>query len=387
MACKRLIENLIRKKAHEAWLPEITLQRCLTTVDLTSLGVGTIVGAGLYVAIGELARDTVGPSVVLSILLASVAALLCALSFAEYGSRFPDAGSAYIYTYATLGEIWAFIVGWNIVLEFLISGASLARKCSELINSASDGKMFLFFTKHFSKHWKVPGDQPFPDLFAAVLVLTVVAILCTGLRSSTNFHNIITAVNLIVIIFMIVYGAFFADVQHWTNNFMPHGVHGVLRGAAIAFFAFTGFDIVAEAAEEAIEPEKNIPRSLFLIIVISTLAFVGVATVLTLMVPYRDLKMDSFAPLADAFQQRTFPGARYIVLCGGICATISALFCAVYSTSRIVYSMSIDGLLFRWFSKVNAKTQVPGRATLVSGIITAFLAMIFSVNQLVSNLS
>lgn len=382
MAFRRLLENLIRKKPHEAWLPETPLRRCFTTVDLSSLGIGTIVGAGLYVVIGKLARDTAGPSVVLSILLASVAAVLCALSFAEYGSRFPDAGSSYIYTYATLGEIWAFVVGWNIVLEFLISGASLARTCSELIDSASNGKMFLFFTKYLSKHWYIPGQGPFPDLLAAVLVLAVMAILCMGARSSTNFHNLITAINLLVIAFMIVYGIFFANVHHWTHNFMPYGVHGVLRGAAKAFFAFTGFDVVAEAAEEAIAPEKNIPRSLFLIIAISTFAYVGVATVLTLMVPYHVL--DVYAPLAEAFQRRTFSGAKYIILCGGICATISALFCSVYSTSRIVYSMSVDGLLFRWFSNVHAKTQVPCRAILVSGIITALLAMIFEVNQLVS---
>lgn len=382
MACRRFLENVIRKKPREAWLPDIPLRRCFTTMDLTSLGVGTIVGAGLYVAIGDLARDITGPSIVISVLLASVSAMLCALSFAEYGSRFPDAGSSYIYTYATMGEIWAFVVGWNTAFEFLLIGAGLARKCSELINSASNGKLFLFFTKHLSKHWNVPGKGPFPDLLAAALVLAVVAILCLGARSSTNFHNIVTVVNLLVVTFMIVYGSFFANVKHWTQSFMPHGVKGLLIGAASAFFAFAGFDIVAEAAEEAIEPEKNIPRSLVLIIAISTVAYVGVATVLTLMLPHHTL--DVYAPLSGAFQLKGFPGAKYIVIFGGICATISALFCAVYSTSRIIYSMSMDGLLFRWFSKVHAKTQVPGRAIVVSGIITALLALLFEVDQLVS---
>ena len=386
MALKRLLENLIRKKVKKEWLPETPLRRCLTTLDLTSLGFGTIVGAGLYVAIGEVARDTTGPSVVLSILLASVAALLCALSFAEYGSRFPDTGSSYIYTYTTLGEVWAFIVGWNIVLEFLISGASLARKCSEFINSTSSGKLFLFFEEYLSTHWFVFGNErTFPDLLAAALVLAVMAVLCTGVHNSTNFHNVITAVNLLVITFIIIYGSFFANLQNWTNSFMPHGLHGILRGTAIAFLAFTGFDVVAEAAEEAVQPEKSIPRSLFLIIIMSTLAYVGVSTVLTLMMPYKQLKHDAFAPLADAFQERTFGGAKYIVLSGGICATISALFCCIYSTSRVVHSMSVDGLLFRWFSQINHKSQVPGRATFVSGIIMAILAMIFQVNQLVSS--
>ncbi|KAJ7379560.1 Cationic amino acid transporter 4 [Desmophyllum pertusum] len=386
MIRKRLIDNLIRKKSHEAWSPDIPLKRCLTALDLTSLGVGTTVGTGLYVVIGELVRDTAGPSVVLSLLLASCAAFLCALSFAEYGSRFPGAGSSYMYTYATLGEISAFVVGWNVVLEFLISGASLARTCSRLIDSASNGKLFLFFSTNFSKYWSVPGKEPFPDLLAAALVLAVVTILCLGARSSTNFHNVMTVVNLGVILFMIIYGFFFANLKHWKNNFMPHGLPGVLQGSAEAFFAFSGFDMVAEAAEEAIDPEKNIPRSFFITIIVSTLAYVGVATVLTLMVPYYKLN-DYAAPLAEAFGQMTFSGAKYIILCGGICATVSALFCSVYSTSRIVYSMSVDGLLFRWFSKVHTTIQVPHRATIVSGIITAVLALVFDVNQLVELLS
>lgn len=381
MICKRLLGNLIRKKPQEACLPDVPLRRCLTAVDLISLGVGTTVGSGLYVVIGELVRDTTGPSVVLSILLASSAAFLCGLSFAEYGSRFPDGGSSYMYTYATLGEISAFVVGWNIVLEFLLSGASLARTCSELINYATYGKLFAFFSKYFSKYWSIPGEQPFPDLLAAALVIAVMTILCLGARSSVNFHNVVTVVNLAIILFMIVFGFFFTNFKHWKNNFTPHGISGVLRGAAIAFFAFTGFDVVAEAAEEAINPEKHIPKSFLVTITVSTLAYIGVAAVLSLMVPYN--RLDQNAPLAEAFGRTTFPGAEYIIVCGGLCATISALFCSVYSTSRIVYSMSLDGLLFRWFSKVHNKTQVPHRATVVSGIVTALLALVFDVQQLV----
>lgn len=281
MTCKKLCESFFRKKPHEALLPEIELKRCFTTVDLVSLGVGTIAGGGLYVTIGEMARDTTGPSVVLSIVLASFSAILTALSFAEYGSRFPDAGSSYSYTYATLGEVWAFVVGWNVALEFLLTGAGLARTCSPVIDSASGGKIFLFFSSRLA-YWHVPGQDPSPDLIAPVLVFCVAAILYSGAQISTNFHNVITAVNLTVIGLIVAFGVFFGDVHHWTDDFMPHGFQGVLQGAATAFFAFSGFDIVAEAAEEALEPEKNIPWALCLIIAISTLSYMGVATVLTL---------------------------------------------------------------------------------------------------------
>lgn len=381
MFFKRLLDNLIRKKPQEEWIPDISLKRCLSAIDLISLGVGTTVGTGLYVIIGNLARNASGPSVVLSLLLASNAAFLCGLSFAEYGSRFPDGGSSYMYTYATLGEISAFVVGWNIALEFLLAGASLARTCSELINYASNGTLYAFFSKYLSKDWSIPGKVHFPDLLAAAFVLAVMTILCLGVRSSANFHNAVTVVNLAVIVFMIFVGFFFAHFDYWEFNFASYGFSGVLPGAAQAFFAFSGFDVVAEAAEEVIHPEKNIPKSFLITIIVSTLCYMGVAIILTLMVPSHSL--DKYAPLVKAFGQAAFPGAQYIILIGGICATISALFCSVYSTSRVVYSMSVDGLLFKWFSKVHTKTQVPHRATVASGIVTALLALLFDVNELV----
>ena len=381
MFFKRLLDNLIRKKPQEAWIPDVSLRRCLSAIDLISLGVGTTLGTGLYVIIGNLARNSSGPSVILSLMLASSAAFLCGLSFAEYGSRFPDGGSSYMYTYATLGEISAFIVGWNIALEFLLAGASLARTCSELIDYASNGTVFAFFSKYLAKYWSIPGTVSFPDLLAAALVLAVMTILCLGARSSTNFHNAVTVVNVAVVVFMIFFGLFFAHFEYWKINFASHGFSGVLPGAVQAFFAFSGFDVVAEAAEEVIHPEKNIPKSFLITIVVSTLCYIGVATVLTLMVPSNSL--DQYAPLVRAFGQTTFPGAQYIILIGGVCATISALFCSVYSTSRIVYSMSVDGLLFKWFSKVHTNTQVPHRATVASGIVTALLALLFDVNELV----
>ena len=216
-----------------------------TSVSLLScLGVATIVGGGSYVMFGEMARDTTGPSVFLLIVLASFSAILTALSFAEYGSRFPDAGSSYSYTYATFGEVWAFVVGWNVALEFLLTDAGLARTCSQNIDSASGGKIFLFFSSRLA-YWHVLGQDPFPDLITPVLVFCVAAILYSGAQTSTNFHNMITAVNLTVIGFIVVFGVFFGAVHHWTDDFVPHRIQGVLQGAATAFFAFSGFDIVA----------------------------------------------------------------------------------------------------------------------------------------------
>lgn len=379
MARRRFRENLTRKKSDEVCSDSL-LRRCLTTTDLTSLGVGAVVGAGLYVVTGELARDIAGPAVVLSFLLAALSGLLCALFYAEFGCRIPKAGSAYIYTYVALGEIWAFIVGWNIVLEYILAGASLARACSEYIDAVFQGEIYHFFMKIAT--WNHPGIAPFPDFFAFGLVVAVVILVCLGTRLSANVQKVVTAGNFLVIFFMIIYGLFFANFENWTKDFAPYGTRGILRGAASAFYAFAGFDVVTTAAEEAVNPQTNIPLSLILIVTISTMAYFGVATVLTLMLPYHNL--DPFAPLAQAFAQGNFPAAKYIIAVGGICATISALVCVVFSPSRILYSMSVDGLLFNWFSHVSDKTHAPIRATIVAGSVTALLAMIFDINQLVS---
>lgn len=382
MACQRLRDNLTRKKPEEVCLSsDSLLRRCLTTIDLTSLGVGTIVGAGLYVVTGELARDVAGPAVVLSFLLAAISGLLCALFYAEFGCRIPKAGSSYIYTYVALGEIWAFIVGWNVILEYIIAAASLARACSEYINALFRGEIYHFFMNDIAT-WNHPGIAPFPDFLAFGLVIAVVILVCLGTRLSANVQKVVTASNFLVILFMIIYGLFFANFENWTNEFAPYGTQGVLQGAASAFYAFAGFDVVTTAAEEAVNPQTSIPLSLILIVTISTMAYFGVATVLTLMLPYHQL--DHFAPLVQAFAQADFPAAKYIITVGGICATISALVCTVFSPSRIVYSMSVDGLLFRWFAHVDDKNHTPIRATIVAGCVAALLAMIFDIKQLVS---
>jgi len=343
-----------------------------------------MVGAGLYVVTGVLARDVAGPSVILSFLLAAISGLLCALFYAEFACRIPKAGSSYIYTYVALGEIWAFIVGWNVLLEYIIASASLARACSEYINALFGGEIYRFFMNDIAT-WNHPGIAPFPDLLAFGLVIAVVTLVCLGTRLSANVQKVVTVGNFLVIFFIIIYGLFFAKIKNWTNEFAPYGTRGVLQGAASAFYAFAGFDVVTTAAEEAINPQTNIPLSLILVVAISTMAYFGVATVLTLMLPYKQL--DPFAPLVQAFTQTNFPAAKYIITVGGICATISALVCGVFSSSRIIYSMSVDGLLFRWFAHVDDKNYTPIRATIIAGCIAALLAMIFDIKQLVELLS
>ena len=380
-SCSKVCDNLTRKKPSEDWLSESPLKRCLSTLDLTSLGVGTVVGAGLYVVTGELARDIAGPAVVISFFIAGVAALLSGICYAEFGCRIPKAGSAYVYSYVAVGEFWAFVVGWNMILEYIIAAASLARACSEYINSFAGGYIYKFFMNDIVTLHN-PALGSFLDFVAFALALIFAIIVSLGAQKSSLVNKIMTFVNLSVITFIIFAGFYFVEANNWQANFAPYGLSGVLTAAGSCFFAFVGFDVIGTASEEAINPKRSVPLSIMLCIAISLLAYFGVATVLTLMLPYD--KLNQFAPLAEAFAQRGFSGAKYVVATGGLCATMSSLLTNSFAGPRVVYSMATDGLLFNWFANVQEKTKVPVRAALVNGVLVAILALLFDVKQLVS---
>ena len=379
--CSKVCNKLTRKKPTEDWLSESPLKRCLTTLDLTSIGVGTVVGAGLYVVTGQLARDIAGPAVVISFFIAAIAALLSGICYAEFGCRIPKAGSAYVYSYVTVGEFWAFVVGWNMILEYIIAAASLARACSEYINSFAEGYIYKFFMNNIAT-WNVPALGSFSDFLAFTLALIIAIIVSLGAQKSSLVNKIMTFVNLSVIVFIICVGLYFVEAKNWQSKFAPYGVSGVLTAAGSCFFAFVGFDVIGTASEEAINPKRSVPLSIMLSLAISFLAYFGVATVLTLMMPYD--KLSRFAALAEAFAQRGFSGAKYVVATGGLCATVSTLLTNSFAGPRVAYSMASDGLLFDWFAHVHEKTKVPVRAGLVNGILVAILALLLDVKQLVS---
>lgn len=383
-SCSKLCDNLTRKKQVDDWFLESTLKRCLTTVDLTSIGLGTVVGAGLYVVTGVLARDVAGPAVILSFFIAGVAAVFSGICYAEFGCRIPKAGSAYAYSYVAVGEFWAFIVGWNMILEYVIGAASLARACSEYINSFAQGYIYKFFMEDIAT-WNAPALGSFPDFLAMVLVIAFTMIVSLGARKSSLINKVMTFINFSVIAFIICAGLYFVQAKNWKPSFAPYGVGGVLTAAGSCFYSFVGFDIIGTAGEEAINPKRSIPLSIVFTLAISCLAYFGVATILTLILRYDQLS--PFAPLAQAFAQRGFSGAKYVVATGGLCATMSTLLSNSFAAARVVYAMASDGLLFNWFANVHETTKVPVRAALVNGTLIALLALLLDVRQLVEMLS
>ena len=259
-----LVKRFTQKKIVDSKaLSQSELSRCLSIFDLTSLGIGSTLGAGIYVLAGEVARSIAGPSIVISFFIAAIASVLSGLCYAEFGARVPKAGSAYIYSYVTVGELCAFIIGWNLFLEYVIGGSSVARAWSDYFDSILNDRIRNFTLSHLGEI-HVPGISAYPDFFALFLVLLVTFILAIGVKNSSRFNIIFTGINLTVILFIICVGIYFAKGENWTRDFAPYGVSGVFAGAATCFYAFVGFDVIATTGEEARNPSRAIPISIVL---------------------------------------------------------------------------------------------------------------------------
>ena len=250
------MERLLRKKYIDPSTFSTTeLRRCLTKFDLTALGVGSTLGVGIYVLAGDIARDLAGPGVVLSFFIAAVASLLAALCYAEFASRVPRVGSAYVFSYVVVGELAAFIIGWNLILEYIIALSTGARAVSSYFE--------ILASDYTRKNLTLPSSnasEPYrPDIIAALVVLLVTIPIAIGVKFTSWANNIMTVINILVVLIAVGVGFSLAEVGNWTSDFVPFGFSGVLAGAASAFFGFVGFDTVVTTAEEAEEPQKSIP--------------------------------------------------------------------------------------------------------------------------------
>ncbi|KAL0839151.1 hypothetical protein ABMA28_017121 [Loxostege sticticalis] len=388
---------LSRRKAAEEGVAR--LARVLSALDLTALGVGSTLGVGVYVLAGDVAKNYAGPAVILSFLLAAVASVFAGLCYAEFGARVPKAGSAYVYSYVCVGEFIAFIIGWNLILEYIIGAASVVKALSEYLDSLLDKAISS------SLHAAMPLDTPhlarYPDLLAFSVIMVFSVALAFGVKESTKFNNFCTGVNLVVVLFVIISGSFKADTKNWripasevpktpnkdfgTGGFAPYGLADIIKGAAVCFYGFIGFDCVATAGEEARRPQKTIPFAVVASLLVVFLAYCGVSCVLTLVLPY--YMQDEKAPFPYVFDQLGWPWAKYAVSVGAICALLSSLLGAVFPLPRIIYAMANDGLLFKFLGTVSSRFQTPLVGTMMAGLFTGTLAMIFELEQLIHMMS
>ena len=364
-----------------------SLSKVLSTSQLIHLGVGATLGAGTYVVTGQVAANIAGPAVVISFTIAAMTSILSGLCYAEFGSRVPQTtGSAYTYSYVTVGEIWAFFIGWNLILEYMIGTAADAAALSGSFDYA-----FGFVVRNWTLENIGPFQTPYlgeyPDILSFVFTIIVTIVLAFGVRESARFTVIFNIFNILVILFIIITGLFYIEPENWTRGkgFFPYGASGVLSGAATCFYAFVGFDIIATTGEEATNPSKSIPIAIVASLLIIFTCYFGVSTVITMIVPYD--KLDKFSPIPDAFSQRGLGWAHYIISIGAICGLSSSLLGNLFPLPRIIYAMAQDGLLFNMFTKINKKSEVPVNATIYPGIMTAFFALLFDLEELVEMMS
>ncbi|WP_076792799.1 amino acid permease [Chlorobium sp. KB01] len=405
------MKNSFRKKPLSLLLEEMKsehrLHRVLGPVALTSLGVGAIIGTGIFVLIGVAAHDKAGPAVTLSFALAGLACIFAALCYAEFASMVPVAGSAYTYAYATLGELFAWIIGWDLILEYGVASATVAHGWShyfqDFIGIFGLGVPLLFA--------KAPLDfdpstgvmsltGAWLDLPAVLITFIVTVILVKGIRESARFNAGMVIVKVAIVLLVIVLGAMYVHPENWTP-FAPFGYSGlsifgktilgdaspegapvgVLAGAAMIFFAYIGFDSISTHAEEAKNPQRDIPIALISSLVICTVLYIAVAAVITGMVPYNLISID--APVSNAFKQVGIGWAQFVISLGAITGITSVLLVMMLSQPRIFLAMARDGLLPKsFFGAIHEKFRTPWKSTILTGAFVAILGALLPLRLL-----
>jgi APA family basic amino acid/polyamine antiporter len=373
--------QLFRRKSSAALLAESLphaggLKRVLNAFDLTLLGIGAIIGAGIFVLTG-VGASYAGPGLVLSFVLAGFACAMAALCYAEFAAMIPIAGSAYSYSYATMGELVAWIIGWDLVLEYAVASAAVAAGWSHYLTVILGGLGIHLPSALIHS----PGTEPgaIVNLPALLIVLAVTAILYVGVQESARVNSIIVGIKLFAVLMVVVVGTFFVRPANWAP-FLPFGWGGVLRGAAYIFFAYIGFDAVSTAAEEVIEPNRALPIGILASLGVCTVLYIAVAAVLTGMVPTRLIDIE--APLAAAFVSRGLNFAAGIISVGAVAGLTSVLLVLLLGQSRIFYAISRDGLLPPAFSRVHPRFKTPSMPTILTGVVVSLTAGLVPIKEI-----
>jgi basic amino acid/polyamine antiporter, APA family len=372
--------------------PEHKLRKALGPIDLIVFGIGVIIGTGIFVLTGVAAANRAGPAIAISFVIAGVACGLAALCYAEFASAVPVAGSAYTFSYASLGEFVAWIIGWDLILEFLVGASAVSIGWSQYFSVILKSIGIALPTAIAG------GKGAFMDLPAALIALFLTAVLVTGIRLSSRFNLVVTSIKLCIVLFFIVFGILFIKLANWTPFIPPpapattnnglldtpllqlilgikqqaFGWPGIITGAATVFFAYIGFDIVATTAEETRKPQRDMPIGIIGSLVVCTILYIAVSLVMTGVVSYKEL--NTAAPMATAFTAIGQPWAAGLVSLGAICGLTAVIMILMLGQSRVFFAMSRDRLLPGWFARVHPRFGTPYRISIVTGLVVAGIA-------------
>ena len=343
------------------------LKRVLSATDLTLLGIGAIIGAGIFVLTGIAAATQAGPAIVLSYVVAGLACAFTALSYAELAAMIGGCGSAYGYAYAGLGELVAWIIGWDLILEYGVATAAVAIGWSSYVNNALSAVGLPLPVALL----KAPAEGGILDLPAVLIVLTLALLLANSVRQSARFNAAMVLIKLLAIAIFIGVALFHVQPANW-HPFMPFGWQGIMGGAALIFFAYIGFDAVSTAAEEAINPQRDLPVGIIASLAVCTVIYMLVAGLLTGIAPYSTL--DSPSPVADSLLRIGYPWAAALIAAGAIAGLTTVMLVLYYGLTRVFLAMSRDGLLPPVFSAIHPRTHTPVRVILAGGALIASIA-------------
>lgn len=373
-------EGILRRKPiehiEESEAAEGGLDRSLGLWQLTAIGVGGIIGAGIFTLAGTVANGTAGPAVVVSFLIAGLASACAALSYAEFAGMIPKAGSAYTYGYAVLGEFAGWFIGWDLLLEYTAIVAVVAIGISGY---------FSFLVEQMGANlpaWMLgapgTGEGHRVDLFAAILCLLIAWLLNLGMRSAARFETFVVALKVLVVLLVIGVGAFHITASNY-QPFFPFGISGAFTGAATVFFAVFGYDAMSTAAEESKDAQKHMPKAIIYSLVISMVLYVAACLVLTGMQNYKDIDPES--GFSTAFKSVGLGGLADVIAVGAIIGILTVMFTFMMGVTRVWFSMARDGLLPRWFAKTHPTRHVPTRVTWIVGVGAACIAAFVPIGQ------
>lgn len=366
--------SLLRKKPLNIPSEDASLRRCLTAFDLTLLGIGAIIGAGVFVLTGVAAATKAGPAIGISYVFAAIASMFAALAYAELATSIGGCGSAYSYAYAGFGELVAWLIGWDLLFEYSLSVSTVAIGWSGYVNNA-----LVAANIHLPEKFLInPFQGGIVNLPAVLIILILTTLLCIGTKETSRFNTATVFIKILTIAIFIGVAIFNVNLANW-HPFMPFGWTGVMQGASIVFFAYIGFDALSTAAEETINPQRNLPIGIIAALVVCTTIYIIVSMLLTGIVPYQQLDVSS--PVAYALLHIGHPLAAGMIAAGAIAGLTTVMLVMYYGLTRVFFAISRDGLLPTFFAQVHPRTQTPVKVILLSGIIIATIAGLVPIND------